>query len=646
MGIPRRFLSPKEESQFQHQGAVELLVFNFLLILTILTIWLFKNHRFRFLHETGGAMLYGLIMGLILRYATAPTDIESGIVYDCGRLVFSPSTLLVNITDQVYEYKYTREISKHNINAHQGNAMLEKMTFDPEIFFNVLLPPIIFHAGYSLKKRHFFQNLGSILTYAFLGTAISCIVIGLVMYGFVKAMVQMGQLRNGDFHFTDCLFFGSLMSATDPVTVLAIFHELNVDTDLYTLLFGESVLNDAVAIVLTYSISIYSPKDNPNTFDAAAFFQSVGNFLGIFAGSFAMGSAYAVVTALLTKFTKLCEFPMLETGLFFLLSWSAFLSAEAAGLTGIVAVLFCGVTQAHYTYNNLSPDSKMRTKQLFEFMNFLAENVIFCYMGLALFTFQNHIFNALFILGAVLAIFIARACNIYPLSFILNLGRKQKIPWNFQHMMMFSGLRGAIAFALAIRDTESEPKQMMFTTTLLIVFFTVWVFGGGTTPMLTWLQIRVGVDPDEDLKTDSSQQGGDNLDRNSTKAESAWLFRIWYGFDHKYLKPILTHSGPPLTTTLPEWCNPISKLLTSPKAYGDHPKDDGTDCIITHDELAMSFEEQAPLPSSPSAGLGKDSKASPKTPNKENIYEGDLGLGGYGLKLEHTPGQSQLNSLA
>ncbi|XP_031813669.1 sodium/hydrogen exchanger 9 isoform X1 [Sarcophilus harrisii] len=641
-----RFLSPKEESQFQHQGAVELLVFNFLLILTILTIWLFKNHRFRFLHETGGAMLYGLIMGLILRYATAPTDIESGTVYDCGKLASSPSTLLVNITDQVYEYKYKREISKHNINAHQGNAMLEKMTFDPEIFFNVLLPPIIFHAGYSLKKRHFFQNLGSIITYAFLGTAISCIVIGLIMYGFVKAMVHVGQLRNGDFHFTDCLFFGSLMSATDPVTVLAIFHELHVDTDLYTLLFGESVLNDAVAIVLTYSISIYSPKDNPNTFDAAAFFQSVGNFLGIFAGSFAMGSAYAVVTALLTKFTKLCEFPMLETGLFFLLSWSAFLSAEAAGLTGIVAVLFCGVTQAHYTYNNLSSDSKMRTKQLFEFMNFLAENVIFCYMGLALFTFQNHIFNALFILGAFLAIFIARACNIYPLSFILNLGRKQKIPWNFQHMMMFSGLRGAIAFALAIRDTESEPKQMMFTTTLLIVFFTVWVFGGGTTPMLTWLQIRVGVDPDEDLKADSSQQEGDNLDRNPTKAESAWLFRIWYGFDHKYLKPILTHSGPPLTTTLPEWCNPISKLLTSPKAYGDHLKEDDTDCIVTHDELAMNFQEQAPLPSSPSAELNLDPKASLKIPSKENIYEGDLGLGGYGLKLEHTPGQSQPNSLA
>ncbi|XP_075363332.1 sodium/hydrogen exchanger 9 [Mycteria americana] len=637
----KKYVSVKDEDQFYHQGAVELLVFNFLLILTILTIWLFKNHRFRFLHETGGAMLYGLVMGLIIRYATKASDVESGTVYNCEKLKSGPSTLLINITNQVYEYQYKREISHHNVNGHQGNAMLQKMTFDPSIFFNILLPPIIFHAGYSLKKRHFFRNLGSILTYAFLGTAISCIVIGLITYGFVKAMVHIGQLKGWEFHFTDCLFFGSLMSATDPVTVLAIFHELHVDTDLYTFLFGESVLNDAVAIVLTYSISIYSPKENPNAFDAAAFFQSVGNFLGIFAGSFVMGSSYAVVTALISKFTKLCEFPMLETGLFFLLSWSAFLSAEAAGLTGIVAVLFCGVTQAHYTYNNLSPDSKMRTKQLFEFMNFLAENVIFCYMGLALFTFQNHIFNPLFIFGAFVAVFVARACNIYPLSFLLNLGRKQKIPRNFQHMMMFSGLRGAIAFALAIRDTESQPKQMMFTTALLIVFFTVWVFGGGTTPMLTWLQIRVGVDPDEDLKAEAASQSASNLDKNTTKAESAWLFRIWYGFDHKYLKPILTHTGPPLTTTLPEWCNPVARLLTSSSAYSDQLKDGDTDYIINNDELTENSESPAHIPVPAEDGTG-----STQATGKEDIHEGDLGLGGYKLQLEHIAGQPQMNSLA
>lgn len=66
-------------------------------------------------------------MGLILLYATAPTGIESGTVYDCGQLAFSPSTLLINITDHIYEYKYKREISEHNISPHQGNAILEKV---------------------------------------------------------------------------------------------------------------------------------------------------------------------------------------------------------------------------------------------------------------------------------------------------------------------------------------------------------------------------------------------------------------------------------------------------------------------------------------------------------------------------------------
>ncbi|XP_059507207.1 sodium/hydrogen exchanger 9-like isoform X2 [Stegostoma tigrinum] len=526
----------RNAAESHRQESVQLLIFNFLLILTLLTIWLFKHRRVRFLHETGGAMFYGLIMGLILRYTIPSPDPESSIVHRCEDVTSNPGILLLNVTDRLYEYEYKREIAKHNMNNRQGNEILRKVTFDSEIFFNVLLPPIIFYAGYSLKKRQFFRNLGSILTYAFVGTAISCIVIGGIMYGFVRAMISLGQINRHDFYFTDCLFFGALISATDPVTVLAIFHELNVDMQLYTLLFGESVLNDAVAIVLTYSISIYSPKDNPDTFDAAAFFKSVGNFAWIFAGSFAMGSAYGIVTALISKFTKLSEFPMLETGIFFLLSWSTFLSAEASDLTGIVAVLFCGITQAHYTYNNLSDEAKLRTKQLFEFMNFMAENFIFCYMGVALFTYQNHIFNALFIFGAFIAIFVARACNIYPLSFLLNLRRRRKIPWNFQHMMMFAGLRGAIAFALAIRDTDSKPKQMMFTTTLLIVFFTVWVFGGGTTQMLTWLHIRVGVNPDDELNQESVfVSSGGEQQISSTKAESAWLFRIWYNFDHKYL---------------------------------------------------------------------------------------------------------------
>ncbi|XP_068456392.1 sodium/hydrogen exchanger 6-like [Clinocottus analis] len=576
-----------EESH--RQDSAYLLIFIMLLTLTILTIWLFKHRRFRFLHETGLAMIYGVLVGVILRFGVHVPQNTSDVILGCA-VNASPATLLVNVSGRFYEYTLKGEVSRGKGHQVQDDEMLRKVTFDPEVFFNILLPPIIFHAGYSLKRRHFFRNIGSILAYAFIGTVISCFVIGLIMYGLVSFMKAVGQL-GGDFYFTDCLFFGAIVSATDPVTVLAIFNELKVDVDLYALLFGESVLNDAVAIVLSSSIGAYQPAgDNSHSFEAMAMLKSFGVFLGVFSGSFALGVATGFMTALVTKFTKLRDFPLLETALFFLMSWSTFLLAEACGFTGVVAVLFCGITQAHYTFNNLSPDSQDRTKQLFELLNFLAENFIFSYMGLTLFSFQSHVFNPMFIVGAFVAVFLGRAANIYPLSFLLNLGRKNKIGSKFQHVMMFAGLRGAMTFALSIRDTATYARQMMFSTTLLIVFFTVWVCGGGTTPMLSFMSIPVGVDSDQDHSNSAVLDGSQ---RRNTKHESAWPFRIWYNFDHNYLKPLLTHSGPPLTATMPTCCGPLARCLTSPQAYENEGRlhDDDSDFILNDASVSSMYAD-------------------------------------------------------
>ncbi|XP_070221496.1 LOW QUALITY PROTEIN: sodium/hydrogen exchanger 6 [Bos mutus] len=655
--MDEEIVSEKQAEESHRQDSANLLIFILLLTLTILTIWLFKHRRARFLHETGLAMIYGLLVGLVLRYGIhVPSDVNN-VTLSC-EVQSSPTTLLVNVSGKFYEYTLKGEISSHELNNVQDNEMLRKVTFDPEVFFNILLPPIIFYAGYSLKRRHFFRNLGSILAYAFLGTAISCFVIGSIMYGCVTLMKVTGQLA-GDFYFTDCLLFGAIVSATDPVTVLAIFHELQVDVELYALLFGESVLNDAVAIVLSSSIVAYQPAgDNSHTFDVTAMFKSIGIFLGIFSGSFAMGAATGVVTALVTKFTKLREFQLLETGLFFLMSWSTFLLAEAWGFTGVVAVLFCGITQAHYTYNNLSTESQHRTKQLFELLNFLAENFIFSYMGLTLFTFQNHVFNPTFVVGAFIAIFLGRAANIYPLSLLLNLGRRSKIGSNFQHMMMFAGLRGAMAFALAIRDTATYARQMMFSTTLLIVFFTVWVFGGGTTAMLSCLHIRycarlwgyrdelghdlypqgahslIGETDRVGVDSDQEHLGIPESERRTTKAESAWLFRMWYNFDHNYLKPLLTHSGPPLTTTLPACCGPIARCLTSPQAYENQEqlKDDDSDLILNDGDISLTYGDSTVNTESASSGAPRRLMGN----SSEDAFDRELAFGDHELVIRGT----------
>ena len=126
---------------------------------------------------------------------------------------------------------------------------------------------------------------------------------------------------------------------------------------------------------------------------------------------------------------------------------------------GIVSVLFCGMCQAHYTYNNLSDDSRTRTKSFFELLNFLAENFIFSYIGVSMFTFPKHHFDVAFICIALvseslellltrsancscyiqIAVILGRAANIYPLSVLLNFGRKPKISRNFQHVLFLSG---------------------------------------------------------------------------------------------------------------------------------------------------------------------------------------------------------------
>uniref|UniRef100_A0A8C9GC57 Cation/H+ exchanger transmembrane domain-containing protein n=1 Tax=Piliocolobus tephrosceles TaxID=591936 RepID=A0A8C9GC57_9PRIM len=309
--------------------------------------------------------------------------------------------------------------------------------------------------------------------------------------------------------------------------------------------------------------------------------------------------------------------------------WSTFLLAEAYGFT------------AHYTYNNLLVESRSQTKQLFEVLHFLAENFIFFFMVLVLFTFQKHIFSPIFIIGAFVAVFLGRAAHINPLSLFLNLGRRHKIGWNFQHVMMFSGLRGAMAFALAIRDMASYARHMMFTTTPFIVFFTIWIIGEGTTPMLSWLNIRVGikepskedhnehhwqyfrvgVDPDQDPppNNDSFQvlQGDspDSARGNWTKQESTWIFRLWYSFDRNYLKPILTHSGSLLTTTLPP-----ARCLTK----------GNSDFILTEGDLTLTYEDSTVTAGGSSVSHTASTLLEGSWRMKsssEEVLEQDLGMG-------------------
>ncbi|XP_014606168.1 PREDICTED: sodium/hydrogen exchanger 7 isoform X6 [Polistes canadensis] len=558
------------KAQLLHRlDSLNLLLYTFLLILTVLTIWTFKHRRLRFLHETGLAVIYGLIIGAIIRYGftTNSAILHMPVVPDNSSKYnqsVPPDTLWLRfpedkggglIKNKTFAYTFRGEIYK------EDNEIDLKATFDPEIFFNIILPPIIFHAGYSLKRKYFFRNLGAILMYALLGTSISAFVIGALMYAFIQLIPHLST----SFTFLDTLYFGALISPTDPLTIISIFNDLHVDVNLYALVFGESVLNDAVAIVLSGSIQNYAERYQSGSggFETVAFFQAFGDFVGIFSLSLFIGATMGCITALLTKFTRVRDFPLLESALFVLMSYSTFLIAEASDLTGVVAVLFCGICQAHYTYNNLSPDSRQRTKHLFELLNFLAENFIFSYIGVSMFTFPKHHFDPGFIFAGFFCALLGRAANVYPLSFILNLARKPKISMNYQHMLFFAGLRGAMSFALAIRNTVSDARQAMLTTTSLIVILTVILQGGATTQFLSWFNIPVGVDEEIEGLSQNGVRSDGSVPTSAKPNEKALLARIWGDFDTRYMKPLLTHSRPTLLETLPVCCGPLARILTT-----------------------------------------------------------------------------------
>lgn len=121
----------------------------------------------------------------------------------------------------------------------------EAPVLDSELFFLYLLPPIILDAGYFLPIRTFTENLGTILMFAVVGTLWNSFFVGGMIYG----ICQIEAARLGSVDLLSCLLFGSIISAVDPVAVLAVFEEIHINELLHILVFGESLLNDAVTVV-------------------------------------------------------------------------------------------------------------------------------------------------------------------------------------------------------------------------------------------------------------------------------------------------------------------------------------------------------------------------------------------------------------
>lgn len=481
---------PDDAEEIHEEDAYTALTLNVTLIICILLAYYVKANRIYHVPESAASMLVGVVLGGVARLAT--TD-------------------------------------------------LTLFKFSPEFFFFVLLPPIIFEAGYSLKRKHFFDNIGAITLYAMVGTMVSCFLVGYLTFFCAK----IGLIRHiSADNPMEALLFGALISAVDPVATLSIMGspELECDQLLYSLVFGESVLNDAVAIVLFKTFHKYYDPDTPDL-SQSEIPSALLAFISMTVLSIVVGIMLGLLSSFIYKHSSLSDFPQLETSLLFLFCYLCYATAEALELSGIMALFFNGIVLSHYNSYNLSRTAHVTSEGIFATLATVMETIVFLYMGMGVFTGRFRNWDILFSLLSIIFCGLGRALNIFPLSWLANLCRKRghnRIPMKMQFVLWFAGLRGAIAFALA-ENMPGPNRDAYATATLTICIFTTVVCGGFTEKILSRMGMKQGeVDYDD---------GGNDVDYGRLITASPIAQRvsssvydgakgIWKQFDETYLKEL------------------------------------------------------------------------------------------------------------
>jgi sodium/hydrogen exchanger 8 len=359
-------------------------------------------------------------------------------------------------------YKAATNDDGGNDDSLDDDYLAALISFDPEFFFIFLLPPIIFNTGLRMGPL-FFRHITPIIMFAILGTAISAIVIALILYGFVK----LGLSGGFEPTLAELLTFGALISSTDPVSTLAVFQVKRVDPRLFYLCFGESVLNDALAIVLFYSFGKFVSIDAENDIGAALKEFLIDLFTN-FVGSSVLGGLGGACAALLFKQIDMRQNRLVEISVYVLLVYIPFLISEILHLSGIVTILFTGVSANRYIVPNLSAITKVNSDMVFRLGAHLAETAIFLELGLSVFGMVGY-WNWVFIGWALLACLIARALNVYPLAFIFNrlLLLRDKIPsptrgWGEQYPTINNTTKADLSRELSTPTARNSGPGIMW----------------------------------------------------------------------------------------------------------------------------------------------------------------------------------------
>jgi CPA1 family monovalent cation:H+ antiporter len=341
------------------------------------------------------------------------------------------------------------------------------VSLSSDLVFYVFLPVLLFEAAFDLESRHLLKDWRRVLVLAVPG----------VLVAFVLTSVGVHFL--GDVAWTLALLFGALITATDPVSVIALFRRLGVPSRLTTLVDAESLFNDGTAAVL-FAVVLAGVTGSAHV-DAAA---AVGRFVWMAAGGLAVGLAVGYGASLVLR---LLDDHLIEITITTIVAFGSFLLGQRLDMSGVVACVSAGLVVGSYGRRRaMSPVTRVTMGTVWEYAAFVANSLIFLLIGLRI-DLHGVVDHAGLVVVAFVVVVAARAVTIYGFgAFSRLLGRG--LPWSWQHVLVWGGLRGTIALALVLTVPGGVPGH----DTLQVVTFGVVLLslvGQGLT--MPWLVRRL-----------------------------------------------------------------------------------------------------------------------------------------------------------
>jgi len=339
--------------------------------------------------------------------------------------------------------------------------------------------------------------------------------------------------------------------------VLIVFSTLGVDTPLFALVLGESILNDAVALVL-YDTMVQFQYEEPT---GATFILAILKFCGIFLASIAIGFSLGVLASLFYKHMKFYRNPevrRIEGGLMIVIPYLAYFLAQAPGFSGITSVSFCGIAMSEWATSSFSRQVKEFVEEAYGAVAQTFEAFTFIFMGIAFVGIDDTAAPVImYALVAFTAIIIARIIHVLISVFVGNLfkPRRKQFNWKGTFLLSVVGLRGPMAFFVSIQAStqlvDADAGRMIKSVTIILICITTPLIGFLTPFIVKWLSLkelgsassggwtcprRADFHRDNDLAEDLVE---DEAVRPTRRPTLVIRNNIFTRFNDAYLKPAL-----------------------------------------------------------------------------------------------------------